>query len=467
MQARLQCSTRHAVANPAAACDAVARVASVASLPLFFGAQDPMAGWQMTKIARPHAAATGDAGSASVDALTGPQRMKTMLRHVVLVSLLWLSAIVGNATAAAENPVSAKPVDKAALGAALSARLEQAQAAGFSGSVLVADTDTVVFEHSYGQADPATGAPVQADTRFNLASSGKMFTAVAVLQLVQQGKLDLDAPVGRYLPDWPVASVRDTVTPRQLLTHTSGLRSYWGAAFEAARPGLKTLGDYRPLLAQEPAFVPGQGWQYSNSGFMLLGLLVEAASGENYYDYVAKHIFTPAGMRDSGYFDIDGKAERVAIPHQGGSGADKNRSYPMPEPRGGGAGGGYSTPNDLLRFHRALTGGKLLDAKTYALLMSAVQLPPTEGGRPPHGLGMLRYQAGEAIAYGHPGGAAGIGVDFRAGISSGWALIVMSNVSDPFAMQLGTDLAGIIAEAGGQDLRFPGMRMRGPARAKP
>ncbi|WP_313915700.1 serine hydrolase domain-containing protein [Tahibacter sp.] len=389
-----------------------------------------------------------------------------MLGQWVLGAVMWLSAMAG-AMAAAENPADVRPVDKAVLSAAVAARLEQALAAGFSGSVLIADADSVVFEHSYGQADPANGAPVRADTRFNLASSGKMFTAVAVLQLVQQGKLDLDAPIGRYLPDWPVARVRDTVTPRQLLTHTSGLGSYWGASFQAARATLRTLGDYAPLLAQEPAFEPGQGWQYSNSGFMLLGLLVEAASGEDYYDYVAKHIFEPAGMRDSGYFELDGKAERVAIPHHGGGGAEKDRRYAMPEPRGGGAGGGYSTPKDLLRFHRALTSGTLLDARTYALLMSAVPLPSAERGRPPHGLGMLRYEVGEDVAYGHPGGAQGIGVDFRAGSSSGWALIVMSNVSDPFAMEIGTDLARIIAEAGGQDLRFPGMRARGAGKRMP
>lgn len=390
-----------------------------------------------------------------------------MLSRLLFGLLLWLSAIAGSAMSAVETPANAKPVDTAALRAAVSTRLEQARAAGFSGSVLIADADAVVFEQRYGQADPATAAPVRAATRFNLASTGKMFTAVAVLQLVQQGKLDLDSPVGRYLPNWPVARVRDAVTPRQLLTHTSGLGAYWGAPFQAARSTLRTLADYTPLLAQEPAFEPGQDWQYSNSGFLLLGLLVEAASGENYYDYVAKHIFSPAGMRDSGYFEIDGKAEHVAVPHQGGSGTARNRSYAMPEPRGGSAGGGYSTPDDLLRFHRALTGGRLLDATTYALLMSAVQLPPTERGRPPHGLGMLRYQAGDEIAYGHPGGAPGVGVDFRAGTSSGWVIVVMSNVSEPFAREIGADLARIVADAGGPDLRFPGLKIRAPGRQTP
>ncbi|MCQ4167604.1 beta-lactamase family protein [Tahibacter sp. P2K] len=342
--------------------------------------------------------------------------------------------------------------------------MQDAAAEGFSGSVLIAAGGAVLFEQSYGQADPVAGMPVTMATRFNLASSGKLFTAVAAVQLVQQGKLDLDAPVGRYLPDWPVPSVRDKVTARHLLTHTAGLGAFWGPRFQAARGGLNTLADYRPLLLQEPAFEPGKGWQYSNSGFLLLGLMIEAASGEDYYDYVRTHIFLPAGMTDTGYFAVDGKAEHVAVPHRGGTGADRNTTYAMPEPRGAAAGGGYSTPRDLLKFHRALTGGKLLNRPAFELLLSAVDLPPAERGRGPHGLGVLRYEAGGDIAYGHPGGADGIGVDFRGGKSSGWALIVMSNVGEPFAMKIGSDLAALVAQAGGQDLRFPGMKQAVPRR---
>lgn len=348
-------------------------------------------------------------------------------------------------------------VDTKALEQALDTRLQAATAAGFSGSVLVADGDAVLFERGYGLADPARKTAVALDTRFNLASTGKLFTTVAVLQLVQQGKIDLDAKVGRYLPDWPVTTVRDTVTVRQLLLHTSGLGAFWGEPFEAMRARLQKLADYRPLLAQEPAFTPGTQWQYSNSGFLLLGLIVEAASGEDYYDYVASHIFRVAGMQDSGYFAIDGKADNVAVPHKGGSGADRNSAItPMPEPRGGAAGGGYSTPRDLLRFHRALSGGQLLDPPRLELLFGAVALPAAEGGRKPlHGLGLLRFDRNGDVIYGHPGGAPGIGVDLRAARRSGWALIVMSNAADPPAMQIGHDLAAIITRSGGADLSFP------------
>ncbi len=354
----------------------------------------------------------------------------------------------------------AHAADAEALRKLLDARLEQAAAAGFSGSVLVADGENVLFERGYGVADPASKRAVDVNTRFNLASTGKLFTTVAALQLVQQGKLDLDATVGRYLPDWPIADVRDKVTVRQLLLHTSGLGSFWGPDFEAMRARLQTLADYTPLLAKPPAFEPGTGWQYSNTGFQLLGL-----SGESYYDYVARHIFAVAGMRDTGYFAIDGKAERVAVPHKGGAGEDRFDAFAvLPEPRGGAAGGGYSTPRDLLRFHRALTGGKLLDAPRMRLLFAAVDLPASTGGRPPHGLGLLRIERNGDVVYGHPGGARGIGVDFRAARDSGWTLVLMSNVGDPFAMALGGDLARLVAEAGGADLRFP---RPGPRGGKP
>jgi len=336
---------------------------------------------------------------------------------------------------------------RAAVAAAVAERMDRAAAKGFTGSVLVADAEGVVFERSYGSADADGKLPIDAGTRFNLASAGKLFTIVATMQLVQAGKLDLDAPVGTYLPDWPVQTVREQVTARQLLMHTSGLGFYWGERFERMRGRLQTLSDYAPLLQQEPRFEPGSAWAYSNTGMMMLGLLIEKLSGQDYYAYVQRHVFDPAGMRDSGYFAVDGRADRVATPIEAG------KPVPMPEPRGAAAGGGYSTPSDLLRFHRALTGGKLLDAKTLDQLFAPVTLPP--GTRaPPHGLGILRYAAGDDIAYGHPGGAAGVGVDFRGLRESGWAVVIMANRTPPPTLPLAFDLYRVIAEAGGPKFGF-------------
>ena len=376
-----------------------------------------------------------------------------MRRTTLLTVFLGIACAFGGAPVLADAEASA-------LEAALAERVAQAAAEGFSGSVLVAEGTRVRYEEAVGLADPASGVPVRADTRFNLASTGKLFTIVAILQLVQAGSLDLDAPVGRYLRDWPVASVRERVTIRQLLMHTSGLGAYWGLAFDALRPRLQVLSDYRPLLLDEPEFEPGSAWRYSNSGYLLLGLVVEAVSGEDFYAYITRHVFAPARMDASGYFALDGLADRAARPHAGGTGPDRRRLLPMPEPRGGSAGGGYSTPRDLLRFQRALASGVLLAPRSLDLLFAPVA--PPEGTRAPQGLGILRYAAGGDLVWGHPGGAPGVGVEFWATRESGWVVVVMANADQPRSTPLVRDLFERIAAHGGPDMRPP---RRGPPRS--
>lgn len=391
--------------------------------------------------------------------------MSTGLRFLTIALVLALGTLAPACAAdSVVTAASSASVDRAAVQRAAQSWLDHAKAQGFSGSVLVASGDAVLFEGVAGSADPRSGAAVDAQTRFNLASTGKLFTTVSVMQLVEQGKLDLDAPIGRYLPQWPVASVRDNVTPRQLLMHTSGLGSFWGTKFDARRASLQGLREYEPLIAVEPDFTPGTAFQYSNSGFLLLGLVVEAVSKQSYYDYVAQHVFAPAGMRDSGYYAMDGRAEHAAVPHHGGTGDDRGEVLPLPEPRGASAGGGYSTPRDLLRFHRALLDGTLLKPKTLDVLFAPVKLP-TGTRAPPHGLGMLRYAAGDDVVYGHPGGAPGIGVEFRGMQHNGWAVAVMSNSEQPALMPNAHELFGAIADAGGPDFRPKGMLLMRPGAA--
>lgn len=261
-------------------------------------------------------------------------------------------------TPAAPATVSST-LDGAALQRGLDTAFAQARAAGFSGTLLVADRGERVYEAHAGLADREQNVAIDEHTRFNTASNGKLFTTVATLQLVAQKKLDLDASVGTYLPDWPQPAVRDQVTVRQLLSHTSGLGSYFGSpAFRTARASLVDVSAHLPLIqAETPAFAPGTDWAYSNSGFMLLGRLIEVVSGEDYYTYVQHHVFDPAGMRDSGYFDAAGEAEHVAFGYiPTASGLQDNRN--TRERRGGPAGGGYTSARDLLRFPRGARGWK-------------------------------------------------------------------------------------------------------------
>ena len=188
----------------------------------------------------------------------------------------------------------------------------------------------------------------------------KMFTAVATLQLVEAGKLGLDDPIGKHLPDYPNKEVAEKVTVRHLLTHTGGTGDIFGAVFEQNRLKLRRHGDYVKLYGSNLlGFEPGARFEYSNYGFVLLGAVIEAASGQSYYDYVREHVFRPAGMT---------RRTRCRNPRTSRNGRrDTCGSDPAPwEPntdtlpwRGTAAGGGYSTVGDLMRFAR---GAELREA---------------------------------------------------------------------------------------------------------
>src|SRR5215216_4260621 len=181
---------------------------------------------------------------------------------------------------------------------ALGKRLDEDVAAGrFAGAAAVARNGKTVFAKAYGLADREKKTPNSLKKRFRLGSMNKMFTAVATLQLVQSGKLDLKAPFGNYLTDYPNKDVASKVTIEQLLTHTGGTGDIFGPDFDKHRLELKTLRDYVNLYGQRALeFEPGSRWQYSNYGFLLLGVVIEKVSGQSYYEYVRDHIFKPAGM---------------------------------------------------------------------------------------------------------------------------------------------------------------------------
>src|SRR5580704_288629 len=171
---------------------------------------------------------------------------------------------------------------------------------GFAGAVAVAKGRKLVFSGAYGMADRERQVPNRVDTRFRIGSMNKMFTATAVLQLAQAGKLKLTDPLGKYLADYPNKEVAAKVTVHHLLTHTGGTGDIFGPDFDKNRPTLRTLDSYVALYgSREPQFEPGSRWEYSNYGFLLLGLVVQKASGEDYYAYVREHIYKPAGMNST------------------------------------------------------------------------------------------------------------------------------------------------------------------------
>jgi D-alanyl-D-alanine carboxypeptidase len=271
------------------------------------------------------------------------------------------------------------------LVASLRKRLDEVVAADlFSGAVLVAKDGKTVFAQAYGMADREQKTPNTLKTRFRLGSMNKMFTAVATLQLVQDGKLDLKAPFGNYLTDYPNKDVASKVTIEQMLSHTGGTGDIFGPEFAKNRLELKTLQDYVKLYGNRgPEFEPGSRWQYSNYGFLLLGVIVEKVSGQSYYDYVRDHIFKPAGMTASGSEPEDQVVVDRSVGYMRAEGGWQRNSDTLPY-RGTSAGGGYSTVEDLLKFATALQTNQLLKPQhTEMLTTGKVETP--NGGKYAYG----------------------------------------------------------------------------------
>ena len=270
----------------------------------------------------------------------------------------------------AKTPARAIATD-AALAAELGTYVGQLAAADvFSGAVLVARNRKVVFSKAYGQANKDFGTLNNLETRFNLGSMNKMFTSVAIAQLVEQGKVSYDDPLSKFLPNFPSPEAAKKIQVKHLLSHTSGLGSYFNDTFDqSSRARYKTV-DQMMTLAQGDslAFEPGSRWSYSNTGMLVLGKVIEVASGQDYFSYIREHVYRPAGMTRSDSYELDYVNANLAVGYEKEHQEDGTTRYHnnvfMHVIRGGPAGGGYSTVGDLLRFAEALKGGKLVSAAT-------------------------------------------------------------------------------------------------------
>jgi CubicO group peptidase (beta-lactamase class C family) len=239
----------------------------------------------------------------------------------------------------------------------------------------VASRGKVLLDRGFGFANLETQTPVSADTVFRIGSCTKQFTAAAVLLLAEHGKLSLDEPIGRYFQDFPKGQ---QVTIEQLLNHTSGIHDYVSGGFPTdAGDGWRLDPERHRFFARMTPvfdFEPGTHWLYSNSGYALLGEIVEKASGQPYGAYVKTNLFDPAGMsttaldnaddvvprRASGYALRDGKA--------GSFRNDLGAGLPIAE------GGIRSTVGDLLRWNRALYGGKILAPASLARMTAPARV---------------------------------------------------------------------------------------------
>ena len=285
----------------------------------------------------------------------------------------------------------------------------QVSEAGFSGVVLFNKAGQTVFSEAHGLANRTDGVANTPDTRFGIASGTKTFTAVAICRLIEQGLLDFSSllvdHVDQALPDYSPG-----ITVAQLLTHCSGVADYADeedgidyAEIWKTHPSYlyRTPADFLPLFPKGAMkFEPGQRFHYNNSGYILLGLIIEKVSGMGFHDYLQREVFGPSGMVDTGFFELDRLPERTArgyIASAEPPGWIEN-IYAIP-PRGGPDGGLFTTAPDLLAFRRTLDSGRLLGPEMTAQLL-APQIATTSGQPEPanhYGYGLWIHVEGDRV----------------------------------------------------------------------
>jgi CubicO group peptidase (beta-lactamase class C family) len=241
----------------------------------------------------------------------------------------------------------------------------QSGADEFSGVVLIAKGGQPIFQRAYRLASREYNVPNRMDTKFNLGSINKFFTQIAILQLLEQGKLALSDTIGKHLPNYPNKQAAEKATIEHLLKMRSGIGDFFGKKYEETpKNRLRTINDYLKLFADAPlAFEPGTSSNYSNGGYIVLGALIEQLTGQSYYDYVREHIYKPAGMLNTDAYEEDMPVPNLATGYtrRSGRGGNERVSNVYSKPaRGSSAGGGYSTAEDLLKFTQALRESKLL-----------------------------------------------------------------------------------------------------------
>jgi CubicO group peptidase (beta-lactamase class C family) len=320
----------------------------------------------------------------------------------------------------------------------------------FSGVVRVEKDGRVVHGSAVGMASRSWGVPNRLETQFRVGSVSKMFTAVAVLQLVGQGRLSLADGIKQLLPSANL-TIDAGVTVRHLLTMTSGIADWfeesgeWEATWSALCREhpislLRDNADYLPLFAGKPAlFAPGERYQYNGAGYLLLGMAIEQLTAKSYVDYVAEHVLRPAGMTGSGFVALDDVAPDVAdgylpVRDEEGRASGWRRNIYTTTPRGAADGGATCTASDLTAFARALRGGGLLPES-----LTAAMLTPQVSEREEnvcgytwmygYGVMFILDSGGQVVRWGHTGEEDGVSARLYHYPQTGIDVAILANTS--------------------------------------
>jgi CubicO group peptidase (beta-lactamase class C family) len=329
---------------------------------------------------------------------------------------------------------------RASTGEQDTARMEQViqshVAAGtFMGTVLVARDGAIVLDKAYGMANVEWDVPNTPATKFRLGSITKQFTAAAILLLEERGKLKVDDRIKTYLPDVPMSWERITIF--NLLTHTAGIANFTSLPeYGSAKLKQTTVDGTVASLRDRPLdFGPGEQMSYSNSGYLVLGSIIEKVSGQSYEKFLADNIFTPLGMLDSGYDSNTAIIKRRASGYVRGQAGLINATYiHMSVPHAAGA--LYSTSQDLLKWEQALFAGKLISRASLDRMITPFKND--------YGLGLTSAMVNGRRVISHGGGIDGFNTMLAYYPDSKTVVIVLSNVAGGVPGTLSAQLSALM-----------------------
>ena len=310
----------------------------------------------------------------------------------------------------------------------------------FRGSVLVGIDGKIVFEKAYGIGEEEWGANNSVHTKFRIASLSKQFTAACILLLQERGRLNVHDPISRYLSGLPVGW--QSISVHQLLTHTSGVPDYTRSPeFGRIKRTGATPQQMIDLVADKPLdFTPGTNWSYSNTGYILLGMIIERISGLSYNEFLKKNILDPLGMSDSGYDrETDIIKERASGYEEKDGRLENADFFDMSVPYA--AGGIYSTVEDMFRWNEALAEkGKLLSADSLKQMFTEYPEATHEGQHYGYGVVISRLKFDRLLYY-HGGGLDGFSSSIQRYPNDGVCIIILSNFDSSKPWELGDHIA--------------------------
>ena len=311
----------------------------------------------------------------------------------------------------------------------------------FSGAILIAKGKDILYQDARGEASKRFHAKNNLETKFNLGSMNKMFTSVAILQLVEKDSINLNDSIDKYIDEtWLPSDITSKVTISQLLSHTSGLGNYFNEKFwNSSRALYRNVDDFKPLvIGSSLAFEPGERFSYSNTGMLLLGAIIQKVTKQDYFEYIENNIYQPAQMMNTDSYEMDQPVENLAI---GYSRAENNFGWEnnlyKHVIKGGPAGGGFSTVGNLHKFGLALVNEKLVSKESLDLLW-------TSHSNPAYGYGFSIKNGSSGKVVGHSGGFPGINSNLDIFLDSGYIVAVMSNY-DQGASEIANKISNLIA----------------------